>query len=207
MMSPPTNRFSLKILMAFIAVIAIGLGLMRNGSATASQVAFSVALIALLVGLSEALISRMEGVWVGFALFGWAYFVMTCIPVMETTFSDRLLTKQPLEFLVERLNDIPPEPPALPFQQATNASGNPAGKWVDGQWVPMSPDEVRAHTDYLKQSNARSYLYGTLMGKIELTRGIGHSLLTLLFALAGAVVGRALGRLRSPEPEPTSPGA
>jgi hypothetical protein len=185
------------ILMASIGILGIGLGGMRNGSAMASQAAFTATLLALLIGLLGARIRREDGAWAGFALFGWAYFLLSTVPYLDETFGDRLLVKQPLEDLVERFNDIPPMPSALPFQQATNSSGDQNGKFVDGQWLPMSPEEVRAHQDNLRQERAHWARCNQLSEKIGHSRRIGHSLLTLLFAALGAVVGRTLDPRRA----------
>jgi hypothetical protein len=199
-------RFSLGILMASTGLLCVALGLMRDGSSTGSRVAFNVTLFALLVGLLGAMVRRGDGKWAGFAVFGWAYFVMTSTPVMEQELGDRLLTKQPLEVLVERLYDVAPEPQALPFSQQTDSSGIQV-KLVDGKWVPMSSEEILAEIDYLKQSNVRWSRYNLMKEKIDHSRRIGHSLLALLFALAGAVLGRSLVRSRRTGTEPTLSGA
>ena len=74
-MQPP--RFSIKGLMIFILYIALGLSALRNSSLPLSSVIFTSTLLLLCVATLGALIPGTSRIrWLGFAVFGWAYFIL-----------------------------------------------------------------------------------------------------------------------------------
>ena len=212
-MTPPPVRFSLAILMAFIGVIAVGLGEMRLGSWLAVRLSLIVTLTSLLVGLLGAIVRRDEGAWVGFALFGWIAFGLSFMPPIDGNPTLRL---DPAAELVDRLaEEFHPQlgpGPALPqlnaqFMQMTQVLNLTQLETDPRARSLLSPTETAKYDDWIgrwhahEDSAIRSDL-GRYYAKV-----IGHALFALLFGLFGAVAGRSLERPREPRIDPNPTGA
>jgi hypothetical protein len=200
------SRFTVANVLVLIGVLAAGLAAMRDGSDLAAQTVFTLTLASLFVGLLGAIVCRGSAAWAGFALFGWGYMLSACLSPLKDQIQPRLLTTALLAGFSERLQNLPPKPQDPPFQQA-GKNGNINGKIVDGQWVPMTPEEIQIHGTYLAESRYYWSQYNAKGNQIHNSRQIGHLLLSLIFALIGAVLGRFLAiRCRSsattPHPSP-----
>ena len=203
-MSGSPKRFPLSILMGFIGVLAVGLGLMRNGSWLAGRVTLAVLAVVLLVGLLGALVRRGEGSWVGFALFGWSYALLAFIFPPEAEYGRRI---NPISDLVDRLvNGLHPGPgpsPAAPtfnprfqamigdpqnlaFLREGQGLGNPG---LLSRLTDAEKTTLKAYQDQLDSYNGGVVLLAERQAN---ARGIGHALFAMIFALIGSVLGRVL---------------
>jgi hypothetical protein len=176
--------------LVLIGVLAAGMTAMRNGSDLATRAIFTLTLGILLVGLLGSIVCRRHAAWVGFALFGWAYLIATCVPPMAATIRHRLLTEKLLEIFVEHMYEIPPSPGHLLFP--VEQHGNSYMKVVDGQRVPLTAAETKAFTDFTTQVNDRNLRINAMGIEIQNAQQIGAMLVSLIFALVGAGVGQFL---------------
>ncbi len=211
MIAPASSRFSLAILMAFIGVIAVGLGGMRVGSSAAVKVAFSITLLALLVGLLGAIVRRGDGPWAGFSVFGWAYALLTFLPALNVEFGSRLPVADLLAMLDASLHPDPGPGPAFPkfntqFMSMIGSESNI--QFMNRQNSPtklslLSPAELTSFDAY--QPQYQSHIRRSMATQVARgnAKAIGDALFTLAFGLVGAVVGRALERPRRPDPAPS----
>jgi hypothetical protein len=223
-MAQAPNRFSLAILMGFIGVLAVGLGLIRNGSWLASRITLAVLPVVLLVGLLGALVRRGEGSWVGFALFGWSYALLAFAFPPEAEYGRRI---NPISDLVDQLVDgLHPGPgptPAAPtfnpqFQAMIGDPGNLAflregqGLGNPGLLSRLTDAEkttLKAYQDQLDSYNGGVVLLAERQAN---AKNIGHALFAMIFALIGSVLGLVLSKRPTPAdaspeaPTPTLPG-
>jgi len=81
-----TIGFSIKGLLAAVTLIAVGLFALMNASYVWSSVVLSLTLLLLLIALVAIVYQRGEprSFWVGFAIFGWGYFILTHPPLGES---------------------------------------------------------------------------------------------------------------------------
>src|SRR4051794_36572493 len=77
-----STRLSLSGLMVVIAILAAEFAAMRSGSQLWFSTIYSITLLVLLVATLAARFRRggARAFWFGFALFGWAYFLMALGP-------------------------------------------------------------------------------------------------------------------------------
>ena len=97
--------FSIKGLLTAVTVIAVGLFALMNASYVWSSVVLSFTLLLLLIALVAIVYRRGESraFWVGFAIFGWAYFILTHPPLGES-YHSLLPTHAALEALHESVS-------------------------------------------------------------------------------------------------------
>jgi hypothetical protein len=95
-MRPP--RFSIGSLLTLIAIFAVGLAALRSPSPLWASTTYTVAAVAIVAGVSNAILGRgaRRAYWIGFALFGGAYFYLT-------HGSNRLVTETMLDLLYPRV--------------------------------------------------------------------------------------------------------
>jgi hypothetical protein len=88
------RRFSIRRLMIFIVVSAIGLAALRNANELWAETMLMTALIAVGVAILGAVFSRgrERAWWVGFALFGGCYLTLSDAPWIGDAFRHRLIT-------------------------------------------------------------------------------------------------------------------
>ena len=194
------RRITLWNLLALIGLLAVGLAAMRTATDLVARAAFTLTLGALLVGLLGLIIfGGRSGGWAGFTVFGWAYAVLAFHPALGAEFQPRLLTSTVLEALVERVLGSQVAVPTLPFEDAPNHGGS--WKVVHGNWVQLSP----AEKTLWNERQRTLALYGD---RSDHSRRVGHALLTLVFALLGALLGRYLAAQRATSgATPRQPGA
>ncbi len=152
------SRFTVANILALIAVLAVGLAAMRDGSDLTERAAFSLMLVALFVGLVGAIVRRSEGAWVGFAICGWGYALLAFVPAISREVAPHLLTTEPLDGLVKRLSPPAAKPPAIPQlnSQYMTMIGSMENLSMSGGGSPgnfhrslLSPDEQKTLDDYL----------------------------------------------------------
>jgi hypothetical protein len=203
-MAQAPNRFSLAILMGFIGVLAVGLGLMRNGSWLASRITLAVLPVVLLVGLLGALVRRGEGSWVGFALFGWSYALLAFTFPPEAEYGRRI---NPISDLVNQLIYVyglhpgpGPRPAAPTFNPQFDAMlGDPQnlaflrqGRGNSGLLNRLTDAEKTTLKAYQDQFDSYNRGVVLLAERQANAKGIGHALFAMIFALIGSVLGRVL---------------
>src|SRR5262245_31889788 len=107
-------------LAALIAVIALGIAAMRDGSDLALRLSFMVTLALLATALLGLLVGRRKDpAWVGIAPFGWGHACLTdaSSPLNANDgFRAQLFTHPLLTYAAERLHNVPAQPAPLPFQ-------------------------------------------------------------------------------------------
>lgn len=179
-MSRPVVRFTLSSLIGLIAVLGLGMAAMRSGSDLANRSVFNAMLAALFVGLLGALVGR-GGAWVGFALFGWGFAGLTFGPVLRDEFGPRLLTKPWAQMAADRVYNIPPAPDISVLAGPIHL--------INGQ-VPE--EHKRKAQEFNRAVMARGATINPVRERYENSAKIFQSILVLVIALVGAVVGRLL---------------
>lgn len=105
------HRRSIAMWMALVGLLAAGLGAMRNGSDLAERGMFTALLLALGVGLLGAIVRRGAAAWVGFALFGWGYFVFVHYLTRSDMAKPVMISSELLLGLADKIHSDPgPEP-------------------------------------------------------------------------------------------------
>ena len=99
------RRFSIRSLMAFIVVAAIGLAALRNASDLWAGMLLLLALAAVAIAMMGAVILRgwERYWWAGFAYFGGGYLAVAVGPWLSDTFQPRLGTTQVLRHAHDRM--------------------------------------------------------------------------------------------------------
>ncbi len=192
-----SGRFPLAWLMALVGIIAIGLAAMRNASWLAVQIAFTLTLLALMVGLLAALVRRGDGAWAGFAVFGWCYAICGLIPAVGDRCGQRLLTNSVLLLVVDQIHptSIAPSPPRLNTRFVVSIGDLSLLPDLSASQIDRSLLTTREETmvdGYVDQIRAYRGRYIVASHKQNMATEVGKSLLTVLFALGGALLGRAL---------------
>lgn len=170
-------------LVAAIALVAIGLASLRNSSLMVAEAWFGLTVLALAwatLGVVNGR-RRSRGFAAGFAVFGWSYLLLSLVPESRA----QLPTSRLLAILEERIS----------------------GSWamgVDFLSLETGPFPARRRGAYWEPVVTSR---GGIPGSLEIDviqpdfRRIGHSLVTLLFAVAGGVASDAgLARRRAARP-------
>ena len=177
------RRFSVRSLMAFIFVCAIGLAALRNANDLWAGAMLFLALAAFAIAVLGAVIlrGRERSCWLGFALFSGGYLTLTFGPGFSTELTLRPVTTTALGFVHSLVAASPSQPPVLWWQHA----------------------QLLAHVDRLKAANQGpgDPAYDSAMRMLAsletqlpeaVNQGdfvrIGHSLLALLSGLLGGTV-------------------
>jgi hypothetical protein len=168
------GRISIAGLLGFVVAFALGLAAMVAGTDLWRGVAITLTLAVLLGSVLGIIIRGWRGGGsIGFALFGWGYFLMSLAP-MGMGDHLRELSDPLARWVFESANAPPLAPPASPPPTVI---------------VPGSRLVSQTMTDYQSaMSNYRSR-----RGNATL---IGHWLAVQLFALVGAMLGILLARRR-----------
>jgi hypothetical protein len=95
-MRRPRVRLTVGWLMAAVAFVAVGTAALRAASARWEQAVFTLTLGVLLTSILGAVYSRglRRTFWLGFALFGWAYWVLIFGPWFNTFTSPHLASSR-----------------------------------------------------------------------------------------------------------------
>ena len=169
-------RFSISALMGLVVAAAIGFAALREGSEAWASVTFTATAIILLMALPLLIYSRgaIRAAWVGFALFGWAFFAFT----FSSWWSGEHLGAPPLptKWLLGLVHDqIHAKPQYIPNPQY-NGTGFIS---FPGLNMPSSAQQ------YILKPGTTYW-----MGNEVHYRQIGHCLLALAFGVFGAVWSR-----------------
>ena len=110
-------RLAVVEVLGITGVIAVGLGAMRAGTEIWRLVISSVTIVALMIGLLGAFVaSRPREAWIGFAVFGWASFLL--FGQAETNLKLQPLSLEHEEYLTDailtRLSFAIHRPPPVP---------------------------------------------------------------------------------------------
>jgi hypothetical protein len=199
-------RFSIASLLAWVALLGLGIAALRSGSPLWANAWFSLAIGALTVAILAAVYRRgsRRAYWVGFASCGWVYMLLALGPWNESLVGPYLVTTAVLDLLYPHV--VPPDAPApaaggtttTPAPSAMVRAGQGGMKvWLTGgfggmaaPFPPRSPWASWTETD-------RETGFGTRLGGVSYSipfsfRRIGHSLFCLLAALAGGALTRHL---------------
>lgn len=183
-------RFTIGGLLGIVAFVAVAFAALRHPTDAWDSGVFGVTLLTLLTSILLEVHRREErrAYWLGFALFGWAYLVMSLVPPIEA--------RLPTTRLLDRLDPLLGERPWI----------NTLSRFIDQQDPPWARPDSRA-VAFLPQGDIGE---GTKRGLVFLgnapngsplaVRGgtsedfvrIGHSLLPLIFALVGGWLSRKL---------------
>jgi hypothetical protein len=186
------GRTSVAGLLGFVAVFAIGLAALVNATDVWVGVAFTL-MFGLLLASVLALIlpGGRRGGWLGFALFGWASFLVGSIPALGLDSNSCLLPDAVAEWIFERSNPKPVPPPN--WSPALTSFGGLGGMAPQG-----SPPMTQEGYAYIAATNDRD-------SRSSNARNIGRWLAVLLFAGAGASFSVLLARWRRARDVATAP--
>ncbi len=206
-----TRRIGLAPLMALVAVLAVGLGAMKAATETTARLAVALAAVALLVGTLGALIRRPRAGWIGFSLFGWFYsLVVLGVPILAgllPNIAGGLYELWQVDIPVMEAVAWVHAEPSLPARPAMFPGSGEIWRFEGkyhvlngsmGTEVHVPPAEIKAVDAYVDQQTRQ----GDWFRSVARARQVGYALQGLIFALAGAAIGQALGR-----PTPSTPGA
>ncbi len=202
-MRPP--RVSILGLLAWIALLGVGLAALRSPSPLWAAFIFSVALATLTISVLAAVYrrGRRRAFWVGFATCGWAYFLLTFGPEVTSQFRSELFTTALLEILYP--HTVSPTVPAAMAPERSPSTGRVilAGGFGMGPSTPP-PSVWSTWTQPQPRAFSRRTPSGAMTTSPGTFQQIGHSLFCLLIALLGGLITRHLHSTRD-EPGPVSP--
>jgi hypothetical protein len=199
-----TPRFSIRSLLAAIAILGIVLAMLRSSLPVWANAAYTVAIIATVAGASRAIVGReaRRAYWVGFSLFGATYLMM----------SDQLVTQPMLDLLYPYLapqlpEPVPttlvpppvmPPPPVLPgtivpppvMPEATASAPPPVppvGSIVPPTFGPFPDLPTSAWEYWMKPDRRTGEFFPAEYASYSPNsfRRIGHSFVALLAAMVG----------------------
>jgi hypothetical protein len=205
----PRWRFGLAPSMALIAVLALGLGLMKAAPEKSDRWAGALFLVALLVGTLGLLVRRDRAAWVGFSLFGWTYALVALAPSIQAIIEDKLPTDEMIDrWVIDHIQPVPREPTEPLSYPARGGNENVYYKLDERreQWIRFqpTPEEAKAIEEYMAQTED----YNDRRDKFPRSRRIFYAFAGLAFAFVGSIAGRvlsdrALQPSRYPELQPS----
>jgi hypothetical protein len=160
-------HFSISALMGFIAIAAVGLVGLREGTEAWAGITFSLTVIILLMAIPYVIYSRQaeRSVWVGFTLFGWVYFYFA---FSSWSGASPGVPSLPTSWLLSAVHtQIHAEPQYIP---------NPN---LQGATIPMSIPLIQA--PYIVKPGTTFWT-----GSEVHYRQVSHCLLALVFGVLGA---------------------
>jgi hypothetical protein len=189
-------RVGLAQFLGIVAILAVGLAVMKVANGVADRVAVMGCCVSLLVGTTGAIIRRRRSAWVGFALFGWAYFlVLLAVPLLALLgppFSSEIPVIWPvfeIEELAAWMHPLPIRPVyPLPFPVTLDPSGEPFHEIVPDGKAPLTTSERKLWEVFQAQSNAYQGRAEAFFHSIR----IALAFQGLAFALCGSLAGRLL---------------
>lgn len=197
-------RFSLLHFLIVITLLAIGLGALASGSRLAASGVYSLFLVLICLALAGAIIVRGESraFWIGFAVFGWAYFFLAfdaaspssqprnwnSIFLSGTSFNyygnespsaGRLITSEIIDFLEEHLTG------------SRRVGSKVMAQWTSGSYYAgtiQSYDGTTYLVAWDDGSTASPVAPSGIKGYTPYARLSGHSLFGALAALIGGIL-------------------
>jgi hypothetical protein len=180
-------RFTIASLLGLVVFLAVGLAALRAATDTWDSGVFGVTLSLLLFSLVLVIhrIERRRAYWLGFALFGWAYLLMSMVPTVEV----RLPTTKALAYLDSKVSG---RMTGWTFVLSTNGVGGPTGNPYQGATFSLSgsPPANNQLTTVRLWDATTGKLLGGPSGTSENFLRIGHSLLALVMAFLGGGLSR-----------------
>jgi hypothetical protein len=168
-------RFTISGIMGLVVAAAIGFAALRDGSEAWASITFAATAIILLMAVSLVIYSRgaTRAAWLGFTLFGWAYFVF----IFGWWSGEQLgVPPLPTKWLLGLVHDqIHAKPQYIPNPQYTGVGFASLPGMNMPQLAP--PYILKPGTTYWT-GNELNY------------RQIGHCLIALVFGALGAVWSR-----------------
>jgi hypothetical protein len=180
-------RASIAMLLAYVALVAVGLAALRVSSRLWANVGFSLAVTSLVAAIAGVIYRRGAGraFWVGFALFGWSYLIMAFGPSPYNAWRDLLVTTPVLVILEDYLQD--PLTSTAPGRLLVPAAARPRR----ALFVELTPWSHWTATDRSNPFASDSF------------NRIGHSFFCLAIAIGGGAFCQFLHNTRdesSPSP-------
>ncbi|HEV3165415.1 MAG TPA: hypothetical protein VGZ22_15415 [Isosphaeraceae bacterium] len=182
------RRISLAETLGIVAVFAAGFAAMRDGSPLVYGAVYSLTLLALLITLLAAWVGPTPRPGCrGFAVFGWAYFLLAFVPAIQSTIGKDLGTAGVFQGIGFRFHRAPDVPSSLASQLTGGVSAYEVALMRSMQ-TPRDP----AIDSYLQG-------YSAYITRATNSERIGNLLLCWLFGLAGLVLGRVIASRGQPE--------
>jgi hypothetical protein len=182
-------RFSIASLLVVVLVLGVGFAALRESNEIWDCGLFTVTLCVLLVSILLAVHRReaTRAFWIGFALFGTTYLVLSLIPSIES----RLATTKALTYLDSK---VPGRTQTFFKVQFTSTGSGAPGNQV--QAVAFSPQGNQIATSSLGTVRLWDATTGRLLGgwagTTENFVRIGHSLLALIAGWLGGLLSRRI---------------
>ena len=198
------RRFSVRSLMAFVLVSAIGLAAFRNANEIWASVMLLVAFGAAATALVNALILRGKERygWTGFAIFSGGYLGITLGPLLNAPYNSHLGTTAVLNYIQSQVAFASPSQQAATTNPITRraslveriatleeASGSITGPELASlkrRLIALDAEDDRQRVLLAAAEKWRSILPGA--ENSEQFFCVGHSLFALLAGLAGSFV-------------------
>jgi hypothetical protein len=163
-------RFSISGIMGFIAIAAVGLVGLREGTEVWASLTFALTAIALLMAVPSLIYSQgaERAGWVGFTLFGWVYLVFMFSP---WSYQSPGIPSFPTNWLLTTVHErIHAKPQYIPNPNY------PGAQSIPGMSIPQfeMPQILKPGTTYW-MGNELNY------------RQVGHCLLALAFGALGTL--------------------
>jgi hypothetical protein len=182
-------RFTIASLLGLVILVAVAVAALREATDAWDSGVFGVTLVVLLTSVLLAMhrTESRKAFWLGFALFGWAYLVMSLVPPIEV----RLPTTQGLAFLDSKVAD---RPASMTFGLPTSSSNgtlNDAKRYWASKVNGSTIDSSQTATVRLWDAATGRLVVGP-SGTSENFVRIGHSLLALVLAFVGGCLSRSL---------------
>jgi hypothetical protein len=163
-------RFSIAALMLTVGIAGAGFAALRADSSLAADAMFTATCGVLLLAILAACYRQdaRRAFWVGFALFGWSYFVLAFAPWFESDVRPRLLTNRLFTQLYPRVVGMPPGS----FAHYNNfwLADSGTGKW---SLVRNGSSDHFEHTAHCLAALAAGLAGGILGRCLFATRGRG----------------------------------
>jgi hypothetical protein len=198
------RRFSVRTLMAFVLVCAIGLAALRNANEIWASVMLLIAFGASATALVNALILRGKKRygWTGFAIFSGGYLGITLGPLLNAPYHSHLGTTSLLIYVQSQVAFASPsQPAALPnpiprraglvqliaaIEAAPGGATDPRLARLKQRLIDFDAEADRQRVLLAAAEKWRSILPGA--ANSEQFFCVGHSLFSLLAGLAGSIV-------------------
>jgi hypothetical protein len=177
----PKLRFNIASLLVVIVVLGVGFAALREASDLWECGLFTVTIGVLLISILLA-VHRHESkrtFWLGFALFGWVYLVLTLVPSIES----RLITAKGLAYLDSGVLDAY----SKTVQAGGTFSGSPKEHTIK---APFQGIILKSRKQDGSLTSYYSALLGGGSGKTTNFVRIGHSLFALLAGWLGGQLSR-----------------
>lgn len=214
-------RFSLLHFLVVITLLAVGLGAFASGSRLAASGIYTLFLGMLCLALAGAIIVRGDArpFWIGFAIFGWAYFLLafetgsSSAPQRgwasiwlsglsysnynsDTSGSSHLITTDMIDFLEDHLTG------------SRSVGSKVMAQWTSGGYYPgtiKSYDGANYIIAWDDGSTPLAIPPSGIKGFTPYARLSGHSLFGALTALIGGILTACLFGFHQEKREPQKP--